>query len=157
MIHLSEAEKVVLKEIQGDFPLTEHPFAEIAKKAQLSETEVLRIAEDLLARGIVRRIGAILYHRRAGMKANAMGVWRVPEKEVDRIGEMMAADPRVTHCYHRDPVKNWPYNLYTMIHGKTEKNCEVLAEKLSRQTGITDYRLLFSTREFKKESLKIFE
>jgi len=157
MIYLTEAEKTVLKEIQGDFPLTEHPFAEIARKAQLPETVVLQITEDLLSRGIVRRIGAILYHRRAGMKANAMGVWQVPENEVEKTGEIMAADPRVTHCYYRDPVKNWPYNLYTMIHGKTEKSCAALAEELSRQTGITDYRLLFSTKEFKKESLKIFE
>jgi DNA-binding Lrp family transcriptional regulator len=157
MIPLTDAEKAVLKEIQGDFPLTASPFAEIAGRVHLTEEEVLKIMKNFLARGIVRRIGAILYHRRAGMKANAMGVWKVPEGDVNRIGMMMAENPRVTHCYHRDPVKNWPYNLYTMIHGKTEEDCGRIAERLSRETGIRDYRLLFSSREFKKESLKIFE
>jgi len=157
MIPLTDAEKAVLKEIQGDFPLTARPFEEIGKRTGLAEQEVLAIVEDLMERGIIRRIGAILRHRKAGVKANAMGVWKVPEGDVNRIGMMMAENPRVTHCYHRDPVKNWPYNLYTMIHGKTEEDCGRIAERLSRETGIRDYRLLFSSREFKKESLKIFE
>ncbi len=156
MIDLSEREKAVLREIQGDLPLSSRPFEEIGKRTGLAEQEVLAIVEDLMERGIIRRIGAILRHRKAGVKANAMGVWSVPEEEISQVGRLMAEDPSVTHCYHRDPVEHWPYNLYTMIHGETEEECERIAERLSKKTGIKDYRLLFSTREFKKESLKIF-
>ncbi len=156
MIALSEKEEAVLREIQGDLPLDPHPFAVIGARVGLSEAAVLDIVRNLMDRGIIRRMGAILRHRKAGVKANAMGVWRVPDSEVSRVGKMMAEDPGVTHCYHRDPVPHWPYNLYTMIHGETEEDCEQIAERLSKKTGVAGYRLLFSTREFKKESLKIF-
>lgn len=156
MVPLSEQERAVLKEIQGDLPLIRQPYKEIAEKVGLSEQEFLDIIRNLMSRRIVRRMGVILHHRKAGLKANAMGVWNVPEADIQRIGRMMAKDPGVTHCYRRDPVAHWPYNLYTMIHGKTERDCEEIAGGLSRKTGIQTYRLLFSTREFKKESLKIF-
>ena len=156
MIPLTDKETAVLREIQGDLPLVERPFAEVAKRLGLTEPEVLEMIESFKTRGIVRRMGAILRHRKAGVKANAMGVWKVPEPDIRRIGRIMAKDPDVTHCYHRDPVAHWPYNLYTMIHGETEQDCETIAQRLSRKTGIRTYRLLFSTREFKKKSLKIF-
>lgn len=156
MIQLSEKEKAVLKEVQGDLPLGPRPYAVIGEETGLSEGEVLDIVKSLMERGIIRRMGAILRHRKAGVKANAMGVWNVPEEEISRVGRLMAEDPGVTHCYHRDPVEHWPYNLYTMIHGETEEDCKQIAERLSDKTGIKGYRLLFSTREFKKESLKIF-
>jgi DNA-binding Lrp family transcriptional regulator len=156
VVELSEKEKDVLREIQGDLPLTPKPYAEIGKKTGLAEKEVLAIVGGLMARGIIRRMGAILRHRKAGVKANAMCVWNVPKEEILRVGRLMAEDPGVTHCYHRDPVGHWPYNLYTMIHGETEEDCERIAERLSEKAGIRGYRLLFSTREFKKESLRIF-
>ena len=155
MIPLTEKEKAVLRELQGDLPLVKHPYAEIAERLGIDEPELLKIVRDLMARGIIRRVGAILRHRKAGVKANAMGVWSVPEAEVKRVGRLMAEDPDVTHCYQRDPVAHWPYNLYTMIHGETEETCERIAKRLSEKTGVKTYRLLFSTREFKKESLKI--
>jgi len=156
MVHLSEKERAVLREIQGDLPLIRQPYKELAERIGLSEREFLDIIRDLMGRGIIRRMGVILRHREAGLKANAMGVWNAPEADIQRIGRIMAKDPGVTHCYRRDPVAHWPYNLYTMIHGKTERDCEEIAKGLSRKTGIQGYRLLFSTREFKKESLKIF-
>jgi len=157
VIELTDKEIAILREVQGDIPVSPRPYGEIGKKTGLTEQEVLEIIKDLEARGIIRRMGAILRHRRAGVKANAMGVWDVPETDISRVGRLMAEDPGVTHCYHRDPVAHWPYNLYTMIHGETESDCERVAERLSEKTGIKGYRLLFSTREFKKESLKIFE
>jgi len=156
-VELSDREKAVLRELQGDIPLVSDPYGAIARKVGISKEAVLEIVQDLMERGIIRRMGAILRHRKAGMKANAMGVWSVSEGEVSRIGKIMAEDPKVTHCYRRDPVPHWPYNLYTMIHGETKEDCERVAERLSRKTGISEYRLLYSTREFKKESLRIFE
>ena len=156
LVPLTERERAILKEIQGDLPLSERPYAEIGSRLGLSENEVLALVASLKERGIIRRIGAILRHRKAGVRANAMGVWNVPETEIKRVGRLMAEGPDVTHCYHRDPVAHWPYNLYTMIHGETERDCETIAQRLSEKTGIRSYRLLFSSREFKKESLKIF-
>ncbi len=156
MIPLTEKERAILKEVQGDLPLTDRPYATMADRLGLTEQEVIDTIRALMDRGIIRRMGAILRHRKAGVRANAMGVWSVPEAEVRRIGQEMAKDPDVTHCYQRDPVAHWPYNLYTMIHGETEEDCEIIARRLAEKTGIRTYRLLFSTREFKKESLKIF-
>lgn len=153
---MEEVEKKVCSLIQGDIPLTSRPFLEIGKEVGKSEEEVIKIIEDLKARGIIRKFGAVLGHRRAGFKANGMVVWNVPEGERERVGRIMASFREVTHCYERPTLDGWRYSLFTMVHGKTREECIKIAERISEATGIKDYRVLFSTREFKKKSMEYF-
>ncbi len=153
---MDETERKICSLIQGDIPLTSRPFLEIARKVDMAEDEVLRIIEGLMRKGIIRKFGAVLGHRKAGFKANGMIVWNVPEEERERIGRIMASFDEVTHCYERPTFEGWPYSLFTMVHGVTKEECLRIAEKISRATGIKDYRVLFSTREFKKKSMEYF-
>ena len=153
---LDDGQKEIIKLIQGDIPLTSRPFAQIAHALAISEDDLLQELGQMKADGYLRRIAAILYHRRAGFTQNAMVAWRVPEERVQRVGEQMAASSRTTHVYQRETCEEWPYNLYTMIHGGTREECEEIAQELSRSTGETDYSLLFSTREFKKASMRYY-
>ncbi len=143
----------IIKELQGDLPLSPHPFREIAQRIGSTEDEVLALVSKYVKEGVIRRLGAMLAHQRLGFVANGMGVWRVPEEEVARVAEIMVSYPEVSHCYERPVSAAWPYNLYTMIHATSRKQCEQVAAGISQATGIKDFRLLFSTRELKKTSM----
>ena len=109
---LTELEKKIIAAIQGDIPITERPYLEIAEKMGISEGELLQRLEALDHRGIVRRFGATLRHQKSGFSANAMAAWQVDEDRAVEMGEIMAAFKEVSHCYRRNPTTQWPYNLY---------------------------------------------
>jgi siroheme decarboxylase len=153
---LSELEKAAVRQLQTDLPLIERPFDSMAVTAGMSVAQLLDIARGFLERGIMRRYGAVLSHHRAGYVANAMGCWIVPPSRIEEVGRGMACFSAVTHCYERPTLADWPYNLFTMIHGRAREECQSVAADMARKTKIEDYVLLYSTREYKKESLKYF-
>lgn len=156
MAMIDELDKKVIGLIQGDIPLGPRPFAAMAEMIGMSEDEFLERVRSLKERGVIRRFGATLRHQEAGISSNAMVAWVVPEHKVDEVGGMMAEFREVTHCYQRRPQRDWKYNLYTMIHGDNENECFRIAKRISRVTGIEDYTLLFSEKEFKKTSMEYF-
>lgn len=153
---LTELEKKVIASVQGDMPVTERPFLEIANTLGVSEDTVLNVLKSLHDKKVIRRFGATLRHQKSGFEANAMGAWTVDEDQIDTVGEKMAAFRSVSHCYRRNPTKDWPYNLYTMIHARNEASCWEIARKLSEATSIETYTLLFSRKELKKTSMQYF-
>jgi siroheme decarboxylase len=153
---LTVLEKKLIIELQGDLPESAHPYRDIARKLGVTERWVLTKIKIWFRDGYIRRIGAILYHRQAGFKANVMTVWKVPKPKVNQVGKIMASFPEVSHCYERVTYPTWQYNLYAMIHGKTKKDCERVVKQIARETGISEYQLLYSTREFKKQSMQYF-
>ncbi|NOY70579.1 MAG: Lrp/AsnC family transcriptional regulator [Deltaproteobacteria bacterium] len=153
----TKLEKKIIAAIQGDMPVTKRPYLEIAKRLDLTEETVLEVLRDLNNRGVIRRFGVTLKHQNSGFRANAMVAWRVDEARVEAVGGIMAAHQAVSHCYRRDPMEQWPYNLYTMIHSTDEAGCKKIAESLSTQTGVDDYAVLFSRKELKKTSMQYFE
>ena len=153
---IDEQDKKIISLIQGDLPLHPRPFAQMAENSGMSEDEFIERIRSLKERGIIRRFGATLRHQEVGFSSNAMVAWIVPDDRIEEVGRKMARFQEVTHCYHRKPQKNWPYSLYTMIHGDDEKACHHIAEKMAQKTGINHYVLLFSKKEFKKTSMAYF-
>lgn len=153
---IDEIEKRIIGLIQGDLPLATRPFAVLAERIGISEGDFVERVRSLRERGIIRRFGATLRHQEAGFNANAMVAWVVPDDRIDVVGKAMAGFREVTHCYQRRPQSDWKYNLYTMIHGDSQADCRRIAEGMSAQTGIADYVLLFSEKEFKKTSMAYF-
>ncbi|MCK5397697.1 MAG: Lrp/AsnC family transcriptional regulator [Thermoplasmata archaeon] len=141
----------VLKQVQR-LPVTPTPFKDIADKLNVSEDDVLKASEDMLARGIIRRFGPSISHRKLGYGSNPMTVLKVPEERLDEIGEFIASQEGVTHCYHRS---GWDYNLFFMIHGKDRESAFERAHEIISKVNIKDYKLLLSIREFKKTSFEI--
>lgn len=154
---LSDIEKKVIDGLQRDLPVSPRPFQEIAEDLGLAEETVVAIIQNLIDQGYIRRFGATIRHRISGFQANAMAAWTVPEAEVDRVGAYMAAVREVTHCYEREISGEWPYNLFTMIHGKTQEECEAIARRMAAATGIKNYALLFSDAELKKTTMRYFQ
>jgi DNA-binding Lrp family transcriptional regulator len=153
---LTAKDKRLLAQIQGNLPLGVSPFAAIAQRIGWDEKELLGRIRFFMHRGMIRRFGAILRHQKAGYQGNAMVVWKVPDDQVLRVSRIMASSPAVSHCYLRGAHPEWPFNLYTMIHGQNEKDCRRVARQISKRTGIREYRILFSRREHKKSSMAYF-
>ena len=153
---LTELEKNVIATLEGDIPVTERPFLELAEQIGIPEERFLEILSDLKERGIIRRFGATLKHQNSGYKANAMVAWKVAEEDAQKVGNTMASFSEVTHCYRRDPAPGWEFNLYTMVHAPDEEACRAVVEKISNRVGQTDYTILFSKRELKKTSMTYF-
>jgi siroheme decarboxylase len=153
----TEGERIVLGLVQGDLPDSATPYADIAATAGIAEEEVIGLLTRLSELGTIRRFGATLRHQKAGYGANSMVAWYVEsDKDIDEVGQMMASRPEITHCYRRRNCLDWPYNLYTMIHGKTQQDCLRVVLELSEETGVEQFDLLFSHRELKKTSMRYF-
>ena len=156
-VRLTADGKKLIRQIQGDLPVIPTPFKPSAERLGVKEGEFLKRVHTLLRRGMIRRFGAILRHQKAGYQGNAMVVWKVPEDQVPRVSRAMTSFANVSHCYLRTPLPHWPYNLYTMVHGRGDADCRSAAKRIAQATGLKDYRLLFSRREHKKSSMLYFE
>ena len=106
--------------------------------------------------GYLRRFAAILHHRNAGFKANAMVVWQVPQEQVDACGTEMALFREVSHCYRRPVYPSWPYPLFTMVHAETYSACTDVVKRIEARIGAFPHKNLFSTKEYKKVRVKYF-
>jgi DNA-binding Lrp family transcriptional regulator len=153
---LSDRDVEMIRVLQQDLPVTAAPFAAWAAAAGVPEPTLLAAAGDFLARGLMRRFSAVLRHREAGVTANAMGVWAVPPERQEAFGRAAAGFPEVSHCYLRRSYPDWPYTLFTMVHATTREGCERALAAIAAATGETEYRALYSTREFKKVRVKYF-
>jgi DNA-binding Lrp family transcriptional regulator len=150
-----ELDLKLLKAAQDGITLVERPYLALGEKVGLSEDEVISRLKNLEAQGVIRRFAATIGHRALGILANAMIVWRVPAEDVERVGAIFAASEEVSHCYERATTEDWPYNLYTVVHSRSKEECLRIASDLSRDSGINDYHVLFSEREYKKTSARI--
>jgi siroheme decarboxylase len=146
----------IVKCIQEDLPLVPRPFGVWADSLGIEEPELLATVSDWMRQGTIRRFAAVLNHRQVGFSANGMVVWQCPIDRIDRTGAILASYPEVSHCYSRHAYPEWPYNLYAMIHGRSRQECESITDRLAAATGLDNYRILFSTKEFKKKRLKLF-
>jgi DNA-binding Lrp family transcriptional regulator len=133
-----ELDIAVIRALQGDMPVV---------------FEHLRAMQE---RGLLRRVAAILYHRRAGFSANGMGVWQVPDEQILDIGRRMACVRGISHCYQRPTYEDWPYSVFTMAHGRSKEECDAVLEAIAEQTGIHERATLYSSTEFKKIRLLYF-
>ncbi|VAX19048.1 Siroheme decarboxylase AhbB, alternate heme biosynthesis pathway [hydrothermal vent metagenome] len=148
----------IMAELQRTLPMTKRPFKSIAEKIGLTESEVIEKTREYGEKKYYRRFGATLRHQKAGFTANGMGIWAVPAEEERRgVGETLAAYHEVSHAYERPSFEDWPYHIFTMIHGESEDEVRRIAKGMSEDVGITDYDVLFSTREFKKTSMQYFD
>ena len=145
--------------MQRDLALVPEPFTALADELGISFDEAAAMHAEFLATGRMRRFAAVLHHRKAGFGANAMGVWAGPQEDPEalrKLGETMAGFRAVSHAYQRPSYPDWPYNLFTMVHGKSEEECERTLAAIAEATGITDRHALYSTKEFKKVRVRYF-
>jgi DNA-binding Lrp family transcriptional regulator len=153
---LTEQDIRLIRIMQEDLPMLELPYGVWAEQADMTEDDLFAWSRNMEHLGYLRRFAAILHHRNAGFKANAMVVWQVPEEQVDACGEQMALFREVSHCYRRPVYPNWPYPLFTMIHAETHTACMDVVKRIEDRIGQFPHKSLFSTKEYKKVRVKYF-
>jgi DNA-binding Lrp family transcriptional regulator len=148
----------LIRALQGPMAAVERPYDEAAAELGISTEAMLERLRGMVDRKILRRVAAILYHRRAGFSANGMGVWKVPEEEIVETGARMASFRGVSHCYQRPTYEDWPYSVFTMAHGRSKEECDAVLDSIAEDCGIgPDGRAtLYSSTEYKKIRLRYF-
>ncbi|MBN2397423.1 MAG: Lrp/AsnC family transcriptional regulator [Deltaproteobacteria bacterium] len=161
---MTDREKKVARQVQGDIPLGKRPFETIARRIGMDEEEVIETLKRLQEKGAIRRFGAVLRHTRAGFSGNALVVWAVPEEQCEEIGSILASYREISHCYERTPPFEGVYNLFTMVHltgdgggqpGEADR-MDAFVRRISEAIGIGSYRILRTLEEFKKSSMEYF-
>ncbi len=153
-----EADVATIRALQGPMAAVERPYDEAASELGVSTEELLERLRGMVDRKILRRVAAILYHRRAGFSANGMGVWRVPEEEIMGVGGRMASFRGISHCYQRPTYEDWPYSIFTMAHGRSKEECDAILDSIAAECGMgpDDRATLYSSTEYKKIRLHYF-
>jgi len=146
----------VIRALQGDLPVIPEPYAPAAAQLDIPQERLLGHLEEMQQRRLLRRVAAILFHRRAGFSANGMGVWKVPDERIAELGPRMAAFRGISHCYQRPTYEDWPYSIFTMAHGRSKEECDAILDSIAAQTRVTERATLYSSTEFKKIRLLYF-
>ncbi|HYV15234.1 MAG TPA: Lrp/AsnC family transcriptional regulator [Conexibacter sp.] len=151
-----ERDIAVIRALQGDMPVIAEPYAPAAAELGMTQQAFLDHLAGMQERGLLRRVAAILFHRRAGFSANGMGVWKVPDEDILRVGREMAAVRGISHCYQRPTYADWPYSVFTMAHGRSKEECDAILDAIAETHGIEERATLYSSTEFKKIRLLYF-
>jgi DNA-binding Lrp family transcriptional regulator len=151
-----ELDIAVIRATQGDLPVLSEPYAPAARALGMEVDALLDHLRGMQERGLLRRVAAILFHRRAGFSANGMGVWKVPPERIAELGPRMAAFRGISHCYQRPTYEDWPYSVFTMAHGRSKEECDAILAAIAEQTGVDERATLYSSTEFKKVRLLYF-
>ena len=152
----TEEDKDFIRELQKDMEIIDEPFVNAAKNLGITEDELFSKMKHYESMGVLRRFAAILRHRQVGFTANGMIVWKVPEDRITSVGETLGSFPQISHCYERPTYDDWPYNVFSMIHCKTHDEAYDVAKTIQNQIDVNDYKILFSSREFKKTRVEYF-
>jgi len=155
-IEVTDLDLAVIRSLQGDMAVTPEPYAAAAAEIGIDQARLLEHLESMRERGALRRVAAILFHRRAGFSANGMGVWNVPAERVLELGPRMAAYRGISHCYQRPTYADWPYSVFTMAHGRSKEECDAILDAIAEEMGIEDRATLYSSTEFKKIRMLYF-
>jgi len=152
-----EFDQAVIRATQGDLPVVPEPYARAAAQLGMTQEALVAHLARMQERGLLRRVAAILYHRRAGFSANGMGVWQVPQERVHDVGPRMAAFRGISHCYQRPTYADWPYSIFTMAHGRSKEECDAILDAIAGCFDCIEGRAtLYSSTEFKKIRLLYF-
>jgi DNA-binding Lrp family transcriptional regulator len=153
-----ERDIAVIRALQGPMEAVERPYDAAAAEVGMTTAELLAQLGGMVDRKLLRRVAAILFHRRAGFSANGMGVWKVPEEEIMATGSRMASFRGISHCYQRPTYEDWPYSVFTMAHGRSKEECDAVLDSIAEDCGMgpDDRATLYSSTEYKKIRLHYF-
>jgi DNA-binding Lrp family transcriptional regulator len=149
-VQISDIERRILAVLQAGLPKSATPYEDMAKQVGIDTQQLLAILEDWKKQGKLRRVGAVVNHFKTGFPAGAMVVWQVEPEHIEQAGKILAQFKEVSHAYERKTNKNWPYNVYTMVHGTSQEALQQTIKRMSEACGVSEYRVLITEKELKK-------
>ncbi len=148
-------DRAIIGALQGDTAAVPDYFAAMSEKIGMKEWELLSTLELWRRHGRLKRIGLLLAHRNAGWTANGMCCWHI-DGDTTVAGRSLAACAEVTHCYERPAMPSFPFNLFAMIHARSQEEAAGTFERLEKTCLLSNGVMLVSTREYKKTSMTFF-
>jgi DNA-binding Lrp family transcriptional regulator len=141
---LEPTDRVILNEIQRNFPLTHRPYLALARKLNLAEVEMLERVKRLKAEGIIRRIGASFSSGAVGFSSTLCAA-RVPRQKIDGFIAVVNSYPGVTHNYERHGT----YNIWFTLIASSKSEIQRILDEIARRTGVTNILNLPARKTFK--------
>ena len=157
MFTLDETDLAIMHATQSGLPLTARPYHHIAEQLGLSAEDVMSRMVNMQEHGVIRRIGAVPNHYKLGYRFNGMTVWNIPDEVIDELGAKVGQLDFVSHCYHRPRhLPEWPYNLFAMVHGKSQAAVDQQIKVMSELLGAYNqgHEVLYSTEILKKTGFR---
>ncbi|MFC1541941.1 hypothetical protein ACFL50_05785 [Candidatus Latescibacterota bacterium] len=154
VVPFEESGKKLVRLLQNEFPIIEKPFAAFAGSINMKEFEIIETIKLWLANGVIRRFGARLSHKKIGYNVNILVAWAGEDVEI--WGEKFAEMEQISHCYLRKSYDEWPFELYTMIHARTEKAADNTISAMKKIARGATMKRLKTLYELKKTSMKYF-
>lgn len=156
MIDINQQRKI-LKQLSNGLPICEEPYKALAETSGVSQAELFEFIQDLVDSNVISRFGMMVDQESVGYVENAIVVWDVPDEEVDQIGALLGLQEKISLCYRRKrQLPDWPYNLFTLIHGKTTQDVIAELNEIVSANGIGNYAcdVLISCKTFKNSGAR---
>ena len=154
---IDSVDRQIIRRVQQGVPLASSPYSIIAADIGIAEEELLARLRHMKERGMLRKMGAVLQHHKAGFHGNALCCWQIPLERIGAVSEKMSACKYISHVYLRKPHEKWPYNLYTVFHSQTREACLALVEEMAASIGVSAYQVLFSRKNWKRSRLPLLQ
>jgi siroheme decarboxylase len=156
---LNTIDKRILAGLEGGLKVVKRPFDFISEDEFEIADGLLHI-EGMIQEGVISRLGAIVNHHKLGFVANAMFVCKVsprqrhsraPAKDMlGQAGQKLAGLNIVSHCYQRKTFACWPYNLFAMMHGRSQADIRRVVERFVKLEGLEKWELLATVEKLKR-------
>lgn len=111
-VALDAIDRRLINALQGDFPLTRTPFADLADSLALAEAEIIERVQRLLDTRVLTRFGPMFQIERVG-GAFCLAAMAVPEDRFDAVTDVVNAFAEVAHNYRREHALNMWFVLAT--------------------------------------------
>ncbi|MHC5226542.1 siroheme decarboxylase subunit beta [Ignatzschineria sp. LJL83] len=149
-------QEALLAIIELGIPLVSRPYLEIAQQIESDEQAVINQMQEWGHTGLFRRFGIVVKHRSLGIRANCMLVLNIPDQLIDQVGNRLSEEDGINLCYQRPRRAQWPYNLFCMIHGRSQEAVITRIQEILKIHYLEKYPhdTLFSIKAFKQRGAR---
>lgn len=128
-------DRAIIDRLQGDFPISEQPYAEAAAALGVGEDELITRLQRLLDTRVLTRFGPMFQVERMG-GAFVLAAMRVPEAEWERVVEVVNAFPEVAHNYRRESAQKCDFNMWFVLATETPDGIGAAVRKIEAASGL---------------------
>ncbi len=152
-VEITDEHRQILTRLQCGLEVTSRPF-DAPRPEGIDEERYFALLSELIDLGVIRRIAAVLNHRKLGFTANVMFAAQVSPACVVEAGQRLARFGTVSHCYERRTFEGWPYNLFAMMHGRSMAQIQRTLDKFTAPGDVQAFELLPTQAELKKQPVR---
>jgi len=133
---MDELDRKIINVLQDGFPLVEEPYSEVALQLGINESDLLSRLAMLLKDKTLTRFGPMYDAEKLGGAFSLVAI-KVPEKEFDKVTEIVNSYDEVAHNYHRDHE----FNMWYVLATETPKKIAEINSDIERRSGLKVFNM----------------